>query len=66
MSWLLAQGSDILPIPGTKRRRYLEENLEAIDVTLSPTQVARLSETVPAEAVAGGRYPDQALARLGH
>ncbi|OEU88219.1 aldo/keto reductase [Streptomyces abyssalis] len=66
LSWLLAQGPDILPIPGTKRVRYLEENAEAAGVTLGPAQVARLREAVPAQAVAGGRYPDQALARLGH
>ncbi|WP_314173993.1 aldo/keto reductase [Streptomyces winkii] len=66
LSWLLAQGTDIVPIPGTKRVRYLEENVEAAGVNLSPAQVLRLRETVPARAVAGGRYPDQALSRLGH
>ncbi|NLU71837.1 aldo/keto reductase [Streptomyces sp. HNM0575] len=66
LAWLLAQGPDILPIPGTKRARYLEENVAAADVTLTPAQAARLGDAVPARAVAGGRYPDQALARLGH
>ncbi|MFC4497085.1 aldo/keto reductase [Streptomyces ovatisporus] len=66
LSWLLAQGEDIVPIPGTKRRRYLEENCEAADVTLTPAQVALLREAVPPQAVTGGRYPAQALARLGH
>ncbi|MGP3983108.1 aldo/keto reductase [Streptomyces sp. KR80] len=66
LAWLLAQGPDILPIPGTKRMRYLAENTEAVEVTLSPAQVDRLRESVPAQAVAGGRYPDQALARIGH
>lgn len=66
LAWLLHQGPDILPIPGTKRVRYLEENIEATEVTLSPAQVARLRDAVPLRAVAGGRYPDQALSRLGH
>lgn len=66
LAWLLAQGEDILPIPGTKRARYLEENAEAAEVTLTPAQTARLGEAVPTRAVAGGRYPDQALSRLGH
>lgn len=66
LAWLLYQGPDILPIPGTKRERYLLENIEATDVALSPDQAARLRDAVPERAVAGGRYPDQALARLGH
>ena len=66
LAWLLHQGPDILPIPGTKRVRYLEENVEATEVTLSPAQAERLRDAVPFRAVAGGRYPDQALARLGH
>ncbi|WP_181764514.1 aldo/keto reductase [Streptomyces albidus (ex Kaewkla and Franco 2022)] len=66
LAWLLAQGPDVLPIPGTKRRRYLEENVEAAEVILSDEQVSRLRDAVPTDAVAGGRYPDQALTRLGH
>ncbi|MFK0295790.1 aldo/keto reductase [Streptomyces sp. NPDC090442] len=66
LAWLLAQGEDIVPIPGTKRRAYLEENAAAADLVLSPEQADRLRAAVPDGAVAGGRYPDAALARLGH
>ncbi|MFE6691912.1 aldo/keto reductase [Streptomyces sp. NPDC057743] len=66
LAWLLAQGEDIVPIPGTKRRAYLEENAAAADLALSPEQADRLRAAVPDGAVAGGRYPDAALARLGH
>lgn len=66
LAWLLAQGPDVIPVPGTKRARYLEENCAAADVALTPEQEARLREAVPPQAVAGGRYPPQALARLGH
>ena len=54
LAWVLAQGDDIVPIPGTKRRTYLEENLAAADVELSPDDIARISAEVP--AAAGDRY----------
>ncbi|MFH8405890.1 aldo/keto reductase [Streptomyces sp. NPDC018019] len=66
LAWLLAQGEDIVPIPGTKRARYVAENAAAADLTLTAEQAARLRAAVPAEAVAGARYPQQALDRLGH
>jgi aryl-alcohol dehydrogenase-like predicted oxidoreductase len=66
LAWLLAQGPDILPIPGTKRVRYLEENTAAADLTLSDEQVARLTAAVPAEAIAGQRYPEASMRALGH
>ncbi|MEU3375154.1 aldo/keto reductase [Streptomyces sp. NPDC006660] len=66
LAWLLAQGDDIVPIPGTKKRRYLEENAAAADVTLTAEQCALLRGAVPDGAVAGGRYPEQAMSRLGH
>ncbi|MEV8476421.1 aldo/keto reductase [Streptomyces sp. NPDC051173] len=66
LAWLLAQGDDIVPIPGTKRRRYLEENAEAVDLRLTPADLDLLRKAVPEEAVAGERYPAQALERLGH
>ncbi|WP_190132907.1 aldo/keto reductase [Streptomyces mashuensis] len=66
LAWLLAQGEDIVPIPGTKHQRYLEENAAAADIRLSAEQIAQLTQAIPAEAVAGGRYPAQALERLGH
>jgi aryl-alcohol dehydrogenase-like predicted oxidoreductase len=58
LAWVLAQGDDVVPIPGTKRRRYLEENAAAVDVTLSADDLARLAEVVPTDAVVGDRYPD--------
>jgi aryl-alcohol dehydrogenase-like predicted oxidoreductase len=57
LAWLLAQGRDVVPIPGTKRRDRLEENVGAAGVRLSPDEVARISDAVPAGAVAGLRYP---------
>ncbi|CAN5436473.1 aldo/keto reductase [soil metagenome] len=58
LAWVLAQGDDIAPIPGTKRVRYLEENVAAADVSLSPDDLAALAEAVPADAVVGARYGD--------
>ena len=58
LAWVLAQGQDIVPIPGTKRRTYLEENLAAADVTLTPEDLARIAEAAPKGAAAGERYPD--------
>ncbi|MDP9849951.1 aldo/keto reductase [Streptosporangium lutulentum] len=58
LAWLLAQGEDVIPIPGTKRLRYLEENAAAADVTLTSGQLAALEAAVPAGAVQGDRYRD--------
>jgi aryl-alcohol dehydrogenase-like predicted oxidoreductase len=58
LAWLLAQGPDIVPIPGTKRRERLEENLGALAVRLSAADVARISAAVPPGAAAGSRYPE--------
>jgi aryl-alcohol dehydrogenase-like predicted oxidoreductase len=62
LAWLLAQGDDVVPIPGTKRRSYLEENAAASAVDLTADDLARLDEVVPPGAFAGARYPDQRLA----
>jgi aryl-alcohol dehydrogenase-like predicted oxidoreductase len=59
LAWLLAQGPDIVPIPGTKRRKYLEENVNSVDIRLSDEDVARLTEAMPYDEVAGTRYPEQ-------
>ena len=56
LAWVLAQGEDIVPIPGTKRRRYLEENVAALDVTLSREELERLDHAAPRGAAAGERY----------
>jgi aryl-alcohol dehydrogenase-like predicted oxidoreductase len=58
IAWVLAQGTDIVPIPGTKRRRYLEENVAASEVTLDQETIDLLSEAVPVGAAAGDRYSD--------
>jgi aryl-alcohol dehydrogenase-like predicted oxidoreductase len=61
IAWLLAQGPDIVPIPGTKRKERLDENLRALAVALTPADVARLSAAFPPGAAAGERYPDAAM-----
>jgi len=61
LAWLLAQGSDIVPIPGTKRPERVDQNLAALEVQLSADEVARLSSALPPGAAAGGRYPDAAM-----
>ncbi|GES28295.1 aldo/keto reductase [Streptomyces angustmyceticus] len=66
LAWLLAEGDDIVPIPGTKRRRYLEENVAAVALSLTEADRELLRRAVPEEAVAGERYPESALKRLGH
>ncbi|MFH9939145.1 aldo/keto reductase [Streptomyces murinus] len=66
LAWLLAQGDDIVPIPGTKKRHYLEENAAAVNVVLTKEHCELLRNAVPDGAVAGGRYPEQAMSRLGH
>jgi aryl-alcohol dehydrogenase-like predicted oxidoreductase len=58
LAWVLAQGDDIVPIPGTKRVRYLEQNAAAADVELSPDDLQRLEDAFPKGATAGDRYPD--------
>ena len=58
LAWVLAQGSDIVPIPGTKRVRYLEENVAALDLRLDPEDLADIEAAVPANAVVGDRYSD--------
>jgi len=58
LAWVLNQGPDIVPIPGTKRRAYLEENVAAATIELSPSDLARLDEAAPRGAAAGERYPD--------
>jgi aryl-alcohol dehydrogenase-like predicted oxidoreductase len=61
LAWLLAQGPDIVPIPGTKRAGRIDENLAALDVMLSADDVARISAALPPGAAAGTRYPEAAM-----
>jgi aryl-alcohol dehydrogenase-like predicted oxidoreductase len=58
LAWLLAQGDDIIPIPGTKRRKYLEENVGALNVTLSAGDIRRIDEVAPKGVASGPRYPE--------
>ena len=58
LAWVLAQGEDVVPIPGTKRVSYLEENVAAASLALTDTDVAELEKAIPADSVVGERYPD--------
>jgi aryl-alcohol dehydrogenase-like predicted oxidoreductase len=61
LAWVLAQGGDVVPIPGTKRRKYLEENAAAADIRLTREELARIDRALPRGAAAGTRYPAQAM-----
>jgi aryl-alcohol dehydrogenase-like predicted oxidoreductase len=61
LAWLLHQGEDVVPIPGTKRVAYLEENVAAADIALTEEQLAALDEAMPAGAAAGDRYPAESI-----
>jgi aryl-alcohol dehydrogenase-like predicted oxidoreductase len=61
IAWLLAQGDDIVPIPGTKRVKYLEENVGALNVTLTPEDLRRIDEIAPKGVAAGTRYPEATM-----
>jgi aryl-alcohol dehydrogenase-like predicted oxidoreductase len=61
LAWVLAQGNDIVPIPGTKRRSYLEENVSALTVTLTAHDLARLDDLMPQGVAAGARYSEEML-----
>ncbi len=58
LAWVLAQGDDVVPIPGTKRRRWLEENVEATEISLDAEELSRIDEAAPRGAAAGDRYGD--------
>jgi len=64
LAWVLAQGNDIVPIPGTKRRKYLEENTAALNVKLTAEDLRRLNEFFPADAAAGPRYPEHMMSAV--
>jgi aryl-alcohol dehydrogenase-like predicted oxidoreductase len=65
LAWVLAQGREIVPIPGTKRRAYLEQNAAAADIALSAAEITSLSSAFPLGAASGTRYPEKQLAALG-
>jgi aryl-alcohol dehydrogenase-like predicted oxidoreductase len=64
LAWVMAQGNDVVPIPGTKRRRYLEENVAATEISLSEDDLRRLDDAAPPGATAGDRYPDMSPVNL--
>jgi aryl-alcohol dehydrogenase-like predicted oxidoreductase len=61
LAWVLGQGDDVIPIPGTKRRSYLEQNAAAVDIRLSPEDLRRIDEAAPRGAASGERYPAQMM-----
>jgi aryl-alcohol dehydrogenase-like predicted oxidoreductase len=64
LAWLLHQGEDIVPIPGTKRRKYLEENLGAASMKLSPEELQKIASFLQSHTIAGQRYAASDLARV--
>ena len=64
LAWLLARGPDVVPIPGTKKRKYLEENAGAVNVKLTPDDLRRIDEVAPKGVAAGERYPAAAMQRV--
>src|SRR5437667_11123515 len=64
LAWVLAQGEDIVPIPGTKRRKYLQENIGALDLDLTSKDLERIDEVAPKDAFAGSRYPEAMMKLL--
>lgn len=64
LAWVLAQGENIIPIPGTRREKYLRENVGALDVTLTPEDLAQIDAALPAGAAAGTRYPESMMNRV--
>jgi aryl-alcohol dehydrogenase-like predicted oxidoreductase len=65
LAWVLAQGEHVVPIPGTKRRKYLRENVEAVDVMLNADDLERIDEVAPKNIAAGSRYPEAMMKLLG-
>jgi aryl-alcohol dehydrogenase-like predicted oxidoreductase len=64
LAWLLAQGDDIVPIPGTKRIKYLDENAGVVQLKLTPEELTRITQAIPPGAAAGTRYPEAGMKRL--
>jgi aryl-alcohol dehydrogenase-like predicted oxidoreductase len=64
LAWLLAQGQDIIPIPGTKRRKYLEENADGMNVALTAEDLRRIDEVAPQGAASGARYPEHMMSLI--
>jgi aryl-alcohol dehydrogenase-like predicted oxidoreductase len=65
LAWVLAQGEDIVPIPGTKRRNYLGENIGAVKIKLTAEDLERINKIAPAGVAAGSRYPEHMMQTVG-
>lgn len=61
LAWVMAQGADIVPIPGTKRRKYLDENVAAVDIVLTKDEIGHINDVIPVGAASGTRYPESAM-----
>jgi aryl-alcohol dehydrogenase-like predicted oxidoreductase len=66
LAWVMAQGKDIVPIPGTKHMKYLDENAQAAEIVLSDADLRHLDQAAPKGAAAGDRYPESAMKALNH
>ncbi len=64
LAWVLAQGEDVVPIPGTKRVKYIEQNAEAVNVVLTPEEIQQIDDMFPLDAAAGKRYPEAMMASV--
>jgi len=65
LAWVLSRGEDMIPIPGTKRRAYLDQNLAALDISFTPDELRRIDEVAPRGVAVGARYPEEYMSRLG-
>jgi aryl-alcohol dehydrogenase-like predicted oxidoreductase len=65
LAWVLSLGEDIVPIPGTKRRRYLEENVRSVEIELTLGDLAEIDSAMPAGAAAGARYAEAGMRAIG-
>jgi aryl-alcohol dehydrogenase-like predicted oxidoreductase len=65
LAWVLSRGEDVVPIPGTKRRSYLEQNAASVDIELSPEDFEEIEEVAPKGVASGDRYPPEHMARIG-
>jgi len=61
LAWVLTQGKDIVPIPGTKKQTYLEQNIRAAEISLSASDITRLNDAAPLGVAAGARYPEAGM-----
>jgi aryl-alcohol dehydrogenase-like predicted oxidoreductase len=65
LAWVQHRGENVVPIPGTKRRTYLEQNVQAVTLELSADEIARIEAAAPADKVAGARYPEAMQRNVG-